>query len=162
MSTTPFDFHSRFLILFLAYFFKDIFKAHKIKLAILPAGLQNLETGSPGPHRLNSNALPLHNAYNMFWCLPFPRNQKPSLGQGQGGRESNVGPGTAQTWMGPSRAQIWCDGPPLELKYDVMCPLKLEGPPVLWCPKQTEKMLLFGPKYDVISKKKSLHRNFDC
>ena len=37
----------------------------------------------------------------------------------QGRRETNVGPGTAQTWIGTLKL----DGPPLELKYDVMGPL---------------------------------------
>ena len=36
----------------------------------------------------------------------------------QGRREPNVGPETAQTWIGTLKL----DGPPLELKYDVMGP----------------------------------------
>ena len=37
--------------------------------------------------------------------------------------------------------------------------LKYEGFPVSWSPKQKGKMSQFGPKYDVISKKKGLYRN---
>ena len=47
-----------------------------------------------------------------------------------------------------AESRTWARG---QLKYD--------GFPVLWTPKQTGKMLQFCPNYDVISKKKDLHRN---
>ena len=75
----------------------------------------------------------------------------------QGRREPNVGPGTAQTWIGTLKLE----GPPLELKYDVMGPLILDGPPL------ELKYVVMGPgRNQVISKnkseKKGLHQNFDC
>ena len=73
----------------------------------------------------------------------------------QGRREPNVGPGTSQTWIGTLKLE----GPPLELKYDVMGPLVLDGPPL------ELKYDVMGPRpksSDLKKKKKGLHRNFDC
>ena len=59
---------------------------------------------------------------------------------GRKGDRSDEFAGAPRAERGPGDSSNM-DGPPLELKYDVMGPLKLDGPPVLWSPKQTEKML---------------------
>ena len=84
----------------------------------------------------------MDNVFRIFFCRTFNiegKSIKSSLGVIADGQMAAARGAESQTW---ARGH---------LKYD--------GFPVLLSPKQAEKILQFGPKNDVISKKKGLYRN---